>query len=36
LTEEKAQFIYVIAINTTIDLATHFIDVIQKATTERK
>jgi hypothetical protein len=36
LTFENDQFMYVIAIDVSINLATHFIDVIQKATTEKE
>lgn len=33
---EKAQFMYAFAIDISIDLATHFIDAIQKATTKNE
>jgi len=36
LTVEKNQFMYTIAIEVHIDLATHFIDVIQKARIEKE
>jgi hypothetical protein len=36
LTIEKAQLMYVTIIDVPIDLATHFIDVIQKATTKKE
>jgi hypothetical protein len=36
LTIEKAQFMYAIATDIPIDLASHFIDVIQTTTTEKK
>jgi len=36
LTIEKAQLMYVTTIDVPIDLATHFIDVIQKATTKKE
>jgi hypothetical protein len=33
---EKVQFMYAIVIDVSINLVTHFIDVIQKATTKKK
>lgn len=36
LTIEKAQFLYVTTIDVPIDLATNFIDVVQKATTKKE
>jgi hypothetical protein len=36
LTAEKAQFMCAFATDISIDLATHFIDAIQKATTKKE
>jgi hypothetical protein len=36
LTIEKAQFMYAIVVNIPIDLATYFIDVIQKALCDKE